>query len=109
MLLIAFLLVFAACSPDSKQQQDLPPFSGPEQLTLGKQLYALHCASCHGTLAKGGIAGPDLTVSSFRYGKERAAVVKSILEGRAGGMPSFGAHLKPEQAAYLTDFLLQLH
>lgn len=103
-----WLLLLAGCSPDDRQQI-LPPISGPEQLRLGKQLFAVHCAACHGALARGGVAGPNLMTSSFRYGKQRTVVVTSILEGRPGGMPSFGAHLSPEQAAYLADFLLQPH
>ena len=108
LLVMIWLLLLAGCSPNGRQQI-LPPVSGPEQLKLGEQLYAAHCAACHGVLARGGIAGPNLSSSSFRYGKGRAAIVRSILDGRPGGMPSFSAHLSPEQAAYLADFLLQPH
>lgn len=65
------------------------------------------CAACHGKQAKGGV-GPDLTVSHFKYGKNRSDIVMSIMNGRPGGMPSFGSHLKTDDAATLADYLLSL-
>lgn len=104
-LLIGLFGLFG-CSPAGRQN-DLPPISGPAQLQQGQRLFAAHCASCHGPLAHGGVAGPDLTASSFRYGKQRDRVIQSILEGRPGGMPAFAPHLSREQASSLADFLLQ--
>lgn len=100
------LLCLAGCSP-ADRKDDLPPISGPAQLQQGQRLFAAHCASCHGPLARGGVTGPDLTASSFRYGKQRDRVVQSILDGRPGGMPAFAPHLSRAQAFSLADFLLQ--
>lgn len=104
--LMTGLFLFLGCTPVG-QHGNLPPLSNAAQLKQGQRLYAAHCASCHGVQAHGGSVGPDLTASSFRYGKQRDKVVQSILEGRPGGMPAFNAHLGLEQATYLTDFLLQ--
>lgn len=78
----------------------------PEYLQAQK-IYTELCAACHGKQARGGV-GPDLTVSRFKYGKNRLAIEKSILVGRNGGMPAFGSHLKPEEAAVLAEYLLSL-
>ena len=76
-------------------------------LLKARKLYVELCAGCHGIQARGGV-GPDLTVSRFKYGKNRSAIKKSILDGRTGGMPAFGSHLKPEEAAALAEYLLSL-
>ena len=80
--------------------------AGSEQLQAQK-IYTELCAGCHGKQARGGV-GPDLTVSRFKYGKNKPAIEKSILDGRIGGMPAFGSHLKPEEAAVLAEYLLSL-
>ncbi len=104
--LLIGLFSLVGCSP-AGHQDNLPSISGPAQLQQGQRLFAAHCASCHGPLARGGVSGPDLTASSFSYGKQRDRVVQSILEGRPGGMPAFAPHLSREQAYCLADFLLQ--
>lgn len=72
-----------------------------------KQLFAANCAACHGDTAKGGV-GPDLTATKYRYGKDKANLVKSILEGRPNGMPSFSGQFGKEQAEALADYLVGL-
>lgn len=74
----------------------------------GQQLFMHHCAPCHGKLAKGGVAGPDLTVSRFKYGKTQTDIIKTVTSGRSGGMPAFGSHLKPEEISALANYLLSL-
>lgn len=69
--------------------------------------YTELCAACHGSQARGGV-GPDLSASRYEYGKNRSAIVKTIMDGRPGGMPAFGSHLKPEEAVVLAEYLLSL-
>lgn len=73
----------------------------------GRQLFASHCAACHGENAKGGV-GPDLTTAAYRYGKTRDEVAKSIGEGRPGGMPGFGGQLSRGEIEALADYLLSI-
>jgi mono/diheme cytochrome c family protein len=75
-------------------------------LRLKNSIHEL-CAACHGSHARGAV-GPDLTTSRFKYGKSRAAIEKSILDGRPGGMPAFGSYLKLEEVKTLADYLLTL-
>ena len=74
----------------------------------GEKLFMHHCAPCHGKLAHGGVAGPDLTATRFKYGKNPADIKKTIAQGRPGGMPAFGSQLKQEEINALTDYLLSL-
>ena len=72
----------------------------------GQELYARHCAACHGAEGKGGI-GPDLT-GEYRYGRSPEAVSESIRNGRPEGMPAFGNQLSAGEIEGLTVFVLQL-
>jgi cytochrome c oxidase cbb3-type subunit 3 len=76
-------------------------------IAAGKQLYASHCAACHGENGKGTV-GPDLTASKYKYGKARLDIAKSISEGRPNGMPAFNGQLKPEQVEGLVEYVLSL-
>lgn len=103
--LVAAVVLLSACSPNSGEYRQN---ANPQQIARGRQLFSRHCAPCHGELARGGSAGPDLAVSSFKYGKTRRAVMQSITDGRPGGMPAFGMHLQVNEISALSDFLLQL-
>jgi mono/diheme cytochrome c family protein len=70
----------------------------PEQVAKGKELFAVNCASCHGSLGKGD--GPasaalnpkprDFTSGYWRYGGGEARVVRTISQGSPGtAMASF--------------------
>ena len=76
-------------------------------VAAGKKLFATLCVSCHGESAKGGV-GPDLTVSTYKYGKSRLDITKTITEGRPGGMPSFSSQVDKEQVESLVEFVLTL-
>jgi len=70
----------------------------------GKELFAAHCAACHGAAGEGGI-GPDLTASDYAYGSSPEAIRTSIAEGRPGGMPAFGTQLSGEKIEALAGFV----
>jgi len=76
-------------------------------IAAGKQLYANLCAACHGENGKGTV-GPDLTASTYKYGKSRLDIAKSISEGRPNGMPAFNGQITPEQVESLVEYILSL-
>jgi cytochrome c oxidase cbb3-type subunit 3 len=76
-------------------------------IAAGKQLYAKNCSACHGENGKGTV-GPDLTASTYKYGKARLDIAKSISEGRPNGMPGFSSQINPEQIEGLVEYLLSL-
>jgi cytochrome c oxidase cbb3-type subunit 3 len=77
------------------------------ETAAGKELYANHCAACHGAAGKGGI-GPDLTRSDYKYGRTPEAVAESIRNGRPAGMPAFGSQLSAAETESLAAFVLAL-
>ncbi len=87
--------------------QGTPSHSVETYIAAGKQLFAKHCVACHGEGAKGGV-GPDLTNSKYKYGKTRLDIIKSIAEGRPGGMPIFANQINSEQVEGLAEFILSL-
>lgn len=76
-------------------------------IAAGKQLYGNLCAACHGENGKGSV-GPDLTASTYKYGKSRTEIAKSIGEGRPNGMPGFKTQINDEQVEGLVEYLLSL-
>lgn len=78
-----------------------------EYVAAGKKLFGNLCVGCHGESAKGGV-GPDLTVSTYKYGKSRLDITKTITEGRPGGMPSFTSQVDNEQIESLVEYVLTL-
>lgn len=98
----------AAAAPAPAATAAAAPATDPAALiAAGKELYASHCAGCHGADGKGGI-GPDLTSASYKFGRSHDEVLTSIREGRPGGMPAFGNQLSGSQTEELVAFTLSL-
>jgi cytochrome c oxidase cbb3-type subunit 3 len=94
----------AAREPDpAKTGVPAAAATGEEEVS-GQELFASHCAACHGAEGKGGI-GPDLTASDYAYGSSPEAVRASIAEGRPGGMPGFGNQLSGAEIEALAEFV----
>jgi mono/diheme cytochrome c family protein len=85
------------------------PYAGNAQaVAAGKALYIkMNCAGCHAYNAKGNM-GPDLTDTYWRYGGLPAQIYSSIHDGRAQGMPAWGAALPPQEIWKLVAFIQSL-
>jgi len=99
-----------SASPPSSSSPSPSPSGASDRLDLvsgiegsksaGQTLFAQRCATCHGGAGKGG-AGPNLT------GVDETVLVRTLINGRAGGMPSFGT-LGDQALADLTAFVMQI-
>lgn len=66
-------------------------------VTLGNQVFAQNCASCHGTLGQG-LVGPNLGDGYWIHGSAFSDVLKVVDEGVAAkGMPGWGPILGAEK------------
>ena len=85
------------------------PYTDNEQaIVAGKTLYVkMNCAGCHAYNAKGNM-GPDLTDTYWRYGGLPAQIFQSIHDGRAQGMPAWGAALPPQEIWKLVAYIESL-
>ncbi len=67
------------------------PYTSPEDLAAGAEVFKNHCSSCHGGDGSGG-KGPNLTRGQFRYGSSDAALYRTIRSGISkSGMPRLGS------------------
>jgi len=88
------------------QQQALTAPADTAAVERGRELLVQHCGFCHGTNARGGSSGPDLTRSTIVLEDENGRQLGEFLRaGRADrGMPAFDL-----PAAQMTDLAAFLH
>ncbi len=98
------LVAFVSFSSISAQQPPEPRFD-PAAVERGQQLLASQCGFCHGSTARGGASGPDLTRSELVQSDENGKQLGEFLAvGRPDrGMPRF--ELTPAQVSDLATFL----
>jgi len=78
----------------------------PQALKMGARLFASNCATCHGADARGAYGFPNLTDSDWRWGGDPQAIKTSILNGRIGVMPAWGAALGDQGVADVTAWVI---
>lgn len=85
------------------------PYQGNAQaIAEGHALYIrMNCAGCHAYTGKGNM-GPSLVDSYWRYGGYPVQIYKSIHDGRAKGMPAWGAALPPQEIWKLVAYIQSL-
>ncbi len=78
--------------------------SGEEPATHGQRIYAMNCASCHGSNLEGGPGDqyPSLTDLDGRFTDQE---LRSVIENGQGIMPPFG-HLTSEETDALVNYLM---
>ena len=68
----------------------------PEARAMGERLFLNDCAQCHGSDAGGSKGFPNLRDHDWLYGGTPERIRESIVNGRNGLMPAFGAALGDE-------------
>ena len=102
---VVALLSLAFLVEGSAQQQALTAPTDAAAVERGKELLAGQCGFCHGTNARGGSGGPDLTRSVLVQEDENGKQLGAFLQvGRPDrGMPKFD--LQDAQVQDLAAFL----
>ncbi len=80
----------------------------PKALKIGQRLFINYCASCHGSDAGGGPGFPSLKDGDWLYGGEPDTIKLSILDGRTGAMPAWGAVLNDQGVDEVTAYVISL-
>ena len=81
-----------------------------EAVSVGHRLYLDNCAACHGSTALGNqtLGAPNLTDADWQYGGSGEMILASILEGRNGVMPPWGAALGHNGVNEVASYVLSL-
>lgn len=79
----------------------------PAALEIGSRLFANHCAICHGSDAKGSPGFPNLVDKDWRWGGDTATIMNSIMHGRTGVMPAWGAIIGEDGVKNVSAYVRQ--
>jgi cytochrome c oxidase cbb3-type subunit 3 len=80
----------------------------PEALQIGQKLFLNNCAQCHASDARGGKGYPNLTDGDWIYGGAPETIKESILNGRKGVMPPWGALLGNDGVKDMAHYVMSL-
>ncbi|MBB5020387.1 cytochrome c oxidase cbb3-type subunit 3 [Chitinivorax tropicus] len=80
----------------------------PEARQMGQRLFGTYCVQCHGADAKGAKGFPNLTDHDWLYGGEPEKIQETILGGRKGAMPAFGAALGEDGVKDVANYVMSL-
>jgi len=65
----------------------------PAAMATARNLFAHNCSTCHGSDARGARGFPNLTDGDWIWGGGGEAIQQTIMQGRTGVMPPWGAAL----------------
>ncbi len=65
--------------------------NNPKALKMGQRIFLNNCALCHGSDARGAFGFPNLADDDWLWGGTPADIKHTLLEGRRGQMPAWGA------------------
>lgn len=82
--------------------------SDPEAIRLGRNIYMNHCATCHGSDARGAKGFPNLTTGTWLYGGSPETIEATIANGRNGVMPALGPALGEQGLDDMVAYVLSL-
>jgi cytochrome c oxidase cbb3-type subunit 3 len=80
----------------------------PEALKIGRRLFVNYCAGCHGSDAGGNPGFPSLRDYDWLHGGSPEAIKASIMNGRIGVMPNWGAAVGEDGVDELVQYVLSL-
>lgn len=80
----------------------------PEAMKVGQRLFMTYCTACHGSDAGGASGFPNLRDQEWLYGGQPATIQASIMNGRNGVMPAWGAVLGPNGVHQVSEYVMSL-
>ncbi len=90
-------------------KQSIPDLiKDPKALRIGQRIFLNNCAACHGSDARGARGFPNLTDNDWLYGGTPDRIEETILNGRQGGMPTWGPILGKEKIEQVANYVLSL-
>ena len=94
---------------DAYAKQDVKTVAADKgALQIGGRLFQTYCVQCHGTDMRGSKGFPNLVDGDWLYAGTPEGIKQTIMDGRNGMMPPFGAAMKPEQITDVAQYVLSL-
>ncbi|GGY03402.1 cytochrome-c oxidase, cbb3-type subunit III [Paludibacterium paludis] len=94
---------------DQYLKQDLKAVAAdPKAQEMGKRLFQTYCVQCHGSDARGAKGFPNLVNHDWLYGGAPETIKTTIMGGRHGQMPAFGAQFGEEKVKDVANYVLSL-
>jgi cytochrome c oxidase cbb3-type subunit 3 len=102
---------------EARLQQTLAPFAAqsveeltrnPAALTVGRNLFANNCATCHGSDGGGALGFPNLIDADWLWGGKPETIIETISNGRNGVMTPWGEVLGPSGVEDVVAYVLSL-
>ena len=121
-VVFGILVLLGACDEKNQFTLPIPPaeLMHPRQIAAGAELFAIHCAQCHGSIAEGrspraarfNPPAPDFHAAKCRkslpgYLYRRIELGRTTEPYRSNGsvMPAWGVYLQTEQLWQLVAYL----
>lgn len=90
-------------------ETDIPSLAKDgDAMDAGKRLFGSYCSQCHGSDAKGTKGFPNLSDNDWLWGGAPAQIKTSILNGRNGVMPAWGAPLGEKGVTDVANYVQSL-
>ena len=90
-------------------KQEIPALAvNPDAHAIGERLFLTYCSQCHGSDARGGFGFPNLTDNDWLWGGDPQTIETTILGGRTGVMPAWGAVLGEQGVKEVANYVLSL-
>lgn len=82
----------------------------PDALAMGRVLFGDNCEACHGRDGRGNplLGAPNLTDDDWLYGGDGNTILTTILDGRQGVMPPWGAALGAQGVHDVAAYVMSL-
>lgn len=80
----------------------------PDAVKTGERLFVNYCTGCHGSDARGAPGYPNLRDNDWLWGGDAQTIETTIMEGRSGAMPAWGAALGPVGVFNVAEYVLSL-
>jgi len=108
-LSLIFLMSSISCgvSASPEVQPDENGLVDPE-LILGREIWGIHCSSCHGSSGQGG-RGKKLNNGGLAINyPDQTSLISVIQNGKGQGMPAFSSKLTIDETKAVISYILDV-
>jgi|TARA_B100000902_G_scaffold112741_1_gene113967 mono/diheme cytochrome c family protein len=109
-IFVVFLLVGSMSCGTSASPEVQPDENGSvdPELILGREIWGIHCSSCHGSSGQGGrgkkLNNGELTMSY----PNQTSLISLIQNGKGQGMPAFSSKLTVDETKAVINYILDV-